>query len=329
MNKKFLVTGGAGFIGSHLVQALTAMGHSVAIVDNLDDFYPPRLKALNLEACLRSKLARHYDASVRDSAALCEILARENPTVVIHLAASAGVRTSFASPLKYIDNNVSALQVLLNAMEPYPVEKFIFASSSSVYGNVDAIPYSEAGPVDPISPYAVTKLAGEQLCNIYAARFGFDLAKLRFFSVYGPRQRPDMAISKFTSLMLQDSPLPINGNLELARDYTYVDDIVDAIIACTEKQFSNEVINLGRSTPVPLSKVIELLSRALGRKVRLDIRPRVLGEPAVTCADIGVASTLLGYQPRVEIEEGINRFVAWYSEQPEEAVALAGKTRAS
>jgi UDP-glucuronate 4-epimerase len=192
----------------------------------------------------------------------------------------------------------------------------VFASSSSVYGGVTAIPYREDGPVDPLSPYAVTKLSGEQLCGIYAAQCGFDCICLRFFSVYGPRQRPDMVIMKFASLIAQGLPLPVNGSLDLARDYTYVEDVVHAIIAAIETDVHDATLNIGRCSAVTLRDVIQSLSDGLGREATLEMRPYVDGEPKVTCADVSAACRVLGYEPAVNFREGMSRFLEWYHAEP-------------
>lgn len=308
---RILVTGGAGFIGSHLVQAIAARGDQVVIVDNLNEFYSRSLKLANLDLCLRSNLVKHYLADIGDGVALNDIFSKEKPTAVVHLAASAGVRRSLSVPQEYMQNNLTAFVTLLEVLARHEVRKLIFASSSSVYGGVSSVPYCEDGPVDPLSPYAVTKLAGEQLCKIYAVQHGFDCVSMRFFSVYGPRQRPDMAIARFADLILSGLPLPINGSLELARDYTYIDDVVLALIAALNKETSNVVLNIGRSNPVTLRQVTKLLSEALDREVILEMRPLVKGEPRITWANISLARHILGYKPTINFEEGLGRFIAW------------------
>jgi UDP-glucuronate 4-epimerase len=310
-----LVTGAAGFIGSHLVDELTEHGESVVMIDNLNSFYSPDLKAANVARSLRSPLAKFYHVDLADEQELDAIFANERPVSIVHLAASAGVRKSILYPQEYVRNNVAALVVLLEVASAHRIRKLVFASSSSVYGGVSAIPYLEDGPVDPISPYAVTKLAGEQLVRIYAQRCGFDCVNLRLFSVYGPRQRPDMVMSKFSSLIAEGKPLPVNGSLELARDYTYVDDVVRAIHAALSRHTCNATLNIGRSSAVSLDEVIQTLSNGLGREVSLDIGPFVDAEPKVTCADVSAARRLLGYEPRTDFCSGMNHFLDWFLEQ--------------
>ena len=310
----FLVTGGAGFIGSHVCERLLQENHAVWVLDDLNPFYDPAIKKQNLDA-LRS-LSRPFTFCQGDltyHACVDNLFKRVQFDQIIHLAARAGVRPSLAEPALYQRVNVEGTAILLEAARVHGVKKITIASSSSVYGVNSKIPFSESDPIfAPISPYAASKLACEALGHVYHHVYGFDVAMLRFFTVYGPRQRPDLAIHKFASLIEAGKPIPVFGDGSTARDYTYVSDTVDGVLACTRKTFGFEIFNLGESQTVPLSYLIELLEEALGKKAVIDRQPLQPGDVPITFADISKAQRLLGYQPRVKIEEGIPRFVEWF-----------------
>ena len=310
----FLVTGGAGFIGSHVCERLLGEGHSVWVLDDLNSFYDPAIKRRNLEALL--KLGRPLTfcpGDVTDSPLVDGLMQRVAFDQIIHLAARAGVRPSLAEPALYQRVNVEGTAVLLEAARQHGVRKVTIASSSSVYGVNSKVPFSETDPITtPISPYAASKLACEALGHVYHHVYGLDVAMLRFFTVYGPRQRPDLAIHKFASLIAAGRPIPVFGDGSTARDYTYVSDTVAGVLACTRKQFGFEIFNLGESQTVTLSYLIELLEAALGRAAVLDRQPPQPGDVPITFADISNAQRMLDYQPRVKIEEGIVRFVEWF-----------------
>ena len=313
-----LVTGGAGFIGSHLCDRLLADGHAVCAVDNFDPFYDAAVKRANVAAASRHPSFRLLDADIRDPRRLKAELASAFPQcdVIVHLAARAGVRPSIEDPLLYSDVNVDGTTALLELARELGVRRFVFGSSSSVYGNAEKVPFSESDPVDqPISPYAATKRAGELFCHTYHHLYGLSVVCLRFFTVYGPRQRPDLAIHKFTRLILEDRPIPMFGDGSTERDYTYVDDIVQGIVGAIRLTDSErpvyEIVNLGESETTSLSRLIELIGRAVGTTPRIERLPLQPGDVQRTFADITRARELLGYRPVTRVEEGIPRFVAW------------------
>lgn len=310
----FLVTGGAGFIGSHLCERLLLSGHAVWAFDDLNPFYDPRLKRLNLRDL--QALAKPFTfvfGDLTDTAALQELFGSVKFDQVIHLAARAGVRPSLAEPALYQRVNVEGTVNLLEAARRHGVKKLLLASSSSVYGVNSKVPFAETDPVShPISPYAASKLANEALGHVYHHVYGLDIVMLRFFTVYGPRQRPDLAIHKFARLILEDRPLPVFGDGSTARDYTYITDILDGVMACTQKEFGYDIFNLGESQTVRLDRLIALLEQALGKKARIDRQPLQPGDVPLTCADISKARQHLGYHPRVPIEQGIPLFVDWF-----------------
>jgi UDP-glucuronate 4-epimerase len=310
----FLVTGGAGFIGSHVCERLLASGHSVWAFDDLNDFYDLRIKQRNLrEIQALAKPFEFIHGDITDRAALDELFASVKFDQVIHLAARAGVRPSLQHPALYQRVNVEGLTNLLEAARIAGVKKMILASSSSVYGVNSKTPFSESDPVtSPISPYAASKLAGEALGHVYYHVYGMDVAMLRFFTVYGPRQRPDLAIHKFTALIDAGKPIPVFGDGSSARDHTFVSDILDGVIACTQKEFGFEIFNLGESQVVPLHRLITLIEDALGKKAVIDRKPMQPGDVPITFADISKARERLGYNPRVKIEQGIPLFVEWF-----------------
>jgi len=312
----FLVTGGAGFIGSHVCERLLGSGHSVWAFDDLNDFYAPELKRGNLRHL--QSLGRPFEfmpGDLTDRGALDGVFSSIKLDQVIHLAARAGVRPSLDQPALYQRVNVEGTVNLLEAARSRGVKKFTIASSSSVYGINSKSPFSERDPIfSAISPYAASKLACEALGHVYHHVYGFDVAMLRFFTVYGPRQRPDLAIFKFAQLIRRGEPIPVFGDGSTARDYTYITDTLEGIIACTVKEFGYQVYNLGESQTVKLSRLIELLEGALGRKALIRRLPMQPGDVPLTCADISKAREQLGYNPRVPIEKGIGLFVDWFNQ---------------
>jgi UDP-glucuronate 4-epimerase len=312
----FLVTGGAGFIGSHVCEKLLRDGHHVWAFDDLNDFYDPKLKQRNLREILA--LARPFEfvhGDITDAAALDEIFSSVKFDQVIHLAARAGVRGSLAAPTLYQRVNVEGTVNLLETARKNGVKKITIASSSSVYGANSRLPFSEKDlVVSPISPYAASKLACESLGHVWHHVYKMDVAMLRFFTVYGPRQRPDLAISKFAELISAGKPIPVFGDGSTARDYTFVSGTLAGIIACTQREFGFEIFNLGESQTVKLNQLIELLENALGKKAVIDRQPMQTGDVPLTCADISKARARLGYNPQVKIQDGIPLFTDWFKE---------------
>jgi UDP-glucuronate 4-epimerase len=312
----FLVTGGAGFIGSHVCERLLHCGHAVWAFDDLNGFYDPQLKRRNLQEIRSlSKPFEFVQGDVTERAALDALFAGVKFDQVIHLAARAGVRPSLEAPALYQRVNVEGTVNLLEAARCRGVKKITLASSSSVYGVNSKVPFSETDPVfSAISPYAASKLACEALGHVYHHAYGMDVVALRFFTVYGPRQRPDLAIRKFTRLILEGKPIPVFGDGSAARDHTHISDILDGVMACTRQEFGYDVFNLGESQTVTLSRLIELLEGALGKKAVLDRQPVQTGDVPVTFADISKARAKLGYDPKVKIERGIPLFAEWYKQ---------------
>lgn len=309
-----LVTGGAGFIGSHVCERLLNSGHSVWAFDDLNTFYDPQLKRRNIRDI--QSLAKPFEftqGDLTDRAALDELFGSVKFDQVIHLAARAGVRPSLAEPALYQRVNVEGTVNILEAARLTGVKKITIASSSSVYGVNSKVPFAESDPIfAAISPYAASKLACEALGHVYHHVYGMDVAMLRFFTVYGPRQRPDLAIHKFAKLIHAGKPIPVFGDGSTARDYTYVTDTVDGIIACTQKQLGFEIFNLGESQTVTLSYLIELLEKELGKKAIIDRQPPQPGDVPITFADVSKARAKLGYHPHIKIEEGIKLFIDWF-----------------
>jgi UDP-glucuronate 4-epimerase len=309
-----LVTGGAGFIGSHVCERLLAEGHAVWSLDDLNDFYDPALKRANLDE-LRARGGRFtsVEADLTDARAVERLCREVRFDQIIHLAARAGVRPSLEHPALYQRVNVEGTVHLLESARRNGVKKITIASSSSVYGVNSKVPFSESDPIfSAISPYAASKLACEALGHVYHHVYGLDVVILRLFTVYGPRQRPDLAIHKFARLIDAGKPIPVFGDGSTARDYTYVSDTVDGVMACTRREFGFEVFNLGESRTVTLSRLIELLEAALGRKAIVDRLPPQPGDVPITFADISKARERLEYRPTIPIEEGIPRFVQWF-----------------
>jgi UDP-glucuronate 4-epimerase len=309
----FLVTGGAGFIGSHVCEQLLHEGHSVWTFDDLNSFYAQELKRRNLRDL--QSLAKSFEfiqGDLTDRNAIDELFASTKFDQIIHLAARAGVRPSLEEPALYQRVNVEGTVNILEAARLHGVKKVIIASSSSVYGVNSKVPFAESDPIFcAISPYAASKLACEALGHVYHHVYGLDIVMLRFFTVYGPRQRPDLAIRKFATLIQAGKPIPVFGDGSTARDYTYITDILAGILACTKKEFAYEIFNLGESETVKLSQLIELLENALGKKAILDRKPPQPGDVPLTCADITKAREKLGYSPTVKIDRGIPLFVNW------------------
>ena len=318
---KVLVTGGAGFIGSHVSERLVGRGDSVVIVDSFDPFYDPAIKRRNIEGLMKSGQASLVEADITDSAHLDRALGEIAIDAIIHLAARAGVRPSLERPLDYVRTNVEGTGSLLELARQRRIRPFVMGSSSSVYGDSTPVPFSESEPgTQPISPYAATKRAAELLCSTYAHLYGTSVACLRFFTVYGPRQRPDLAIHKFARLMTDGAEIPVYGDGTAARDYTYIDDIVDGVEAALDWTVSAEpgafeIINLGESQTTTLSELVELVSKALGVTPNLKRLPNQPGDVKCTFADIAKARSVLGYAPATSMEDGIERFVEWFRAQ--------------
>ncbi|MHC4425374.1 MAG: GDP-mannose 4,6-dehydratase [Planctomycetota bacterium] len=310
-----LITGAAGFIGSHLCERLLADGWAVVGVDNFDDFYDPQIKRRNIADCLRNENFQLVEVDIRDGAAMNKAIG-EGVEVIVHLAAKAGVRASIAQPLLYADVNVNGTMVLLELAKERKVDKFIFGSSSSVYGNNKKVPFSEDDNVDfPISPYAATKKAGELICHTYHHLYGMSVTCLRFFTVYGPRQRPDLAIHKFARLIEQDKPIPVYGDGSMMRDFTYIDDIIDGTAAAIDRCEGFNIYNLGESQPITVNDLIAEIEKALGREAVKEHLPLQPGDVERTYADITKAAGELGYDPSTGIDAGLARFVAWLRDE--------------
>ncbi len=309
-----LVTGGAGFIGSHVCERLLRDGHAVWTLDDLNPFYDPALKRNNLREI--QTLAKPFEfivGDITDRAALDELFSSVKFDQVIHLAARAGVRPSLEEPALYQRVNVEGTVNVLEAARQNGVKKIIIASSSSVYGVNSKVPFSESDPIfSAISPYAASKLACEALGHVYHHVYGMDVTMLRFFTVYGPRQRPDLAIHKFAKLIRDGKPIPVFGDGSTARDYTFIDDIVDGVIACTQKNFGYQVFNLGEAQTVKLDELIALLEKSLGKKAVINRQPPQPGDVPITFADISKARAKLGYNPKTKIEQGIPLFIEWF-----------------
>jgi UDP-glucuronate 4-epimerase len=322
-----LLTGGAGFIGSHLAERLLARGDRVVVLDNFDPYYDPRVKRRNVEPVLRHPSYRLVDADLRDTPAVESLLGSERFDLVVHLAARAGVRPSIAEPALYSDVNLRGTSILLEACRKAGVRRFVFGSSSSVYGNANKVPFSEDDPVaHPVSPYAATKAAGELLCHAHHHVHGFDVTCLRFFTVYGPRQRPEMAIHKFAREIMEGKPLARFGDGRSERDYTYVDDIIDGVTKAMDRVEGFRIYNLGESRRVTLSTLIELLEKEIGVPAKITPMPDQPGDVSRTWAEVSRARAEIGYDPKVPIEEGIRRFVAWLKQ--ERAAARGGGSAA-
>jgi len=320
---RVLVTGAAGFIGSHMAEALVARGDDVVGLDNFDPFYPRAVKEANVAALRGSPRFRLVEGDIRDRGLVSGLL--DADTAIVHLAAKAGVRPSLDDPAGYASVNIEGTAVLLEAARRAGVRRVVFGSSSSVYGDTAPVPFVEDWPaLLPISPYAATKRAGELLCTTFSQLYGLRIAALRFFTVYGPRQRPDLAIHKFTRLMSRGRPIPFYGDGSSERDYTWIGDIVSGVLAALDWTGAPgpavEIVNLGESRTTSLARLVELIAAALGeggaggRRATLERLPPQPGDVARTCADLRKAARVLGYRPTTPIEAGIPRFVRWFEE---------------
>jgi UDP-glucuronate 4-epimerase len=310
-----LVTGAAGFIGSHVSEALLGRGARVVGIDSFDDYYDRRRKEANLKVAQSSERFVLLEGDICDEAFMAEAANREGPfDAIIHLAARAGVRPSIANPLSYERTNIAGTMVLLElAASQTPRPRVVFASSSSVYGNNVKVPFSESDPVDhPISPYAATKKACELLCHTYHHLYDIPIYCMRLFTVYGPRQRPDLAIHRFAKRILSDESIEMYGDGSSSRDYTYIADIVAGLLAAVDRCDGFEVLNLGGTNPVTLREMIRCVERACGRRAQVIERPMQPGDVNRTYADISRAAALLDYQPQTDFQEGVNAFVTWY-----------------
>ena len=313
--KNILVTGGAGFIGSHLVDKLLGEDDwHVTVIDDFNDFYDPAIKRANIARHEQNSQYRLSKADIRQKVALERVFAESYFDCIVHLAARAGVRPSLEQPLLYSETNVEGTLNLLELAKQNNVKQFVFGSSSSVYGINAKVPFSEDDPIrQPISPYAATKAAGELLCHTYTHLYGMRCICLRFFTVYGPRQRPDLAIHKFARLISEGKPIPVFGDGTTRRDYTYVDDIIAGVRAAIDYDQSDyEVVNLGESRTVELCELIELIEKELDLPAQIDRQPLQPGDVPQTFADITKARKLLGYDPQTQIESGIKHFVEWF-----------------
>ncbi|RPJ83678.1 MAG: NAD-dependent epimerase/dehydratase family protein [Acidobacteria bacterium] len=310
---KVLVTGGAGFIGSHACEHLLDRGDEIVVVDNCNDFYDPRIKARNLDNVRARGHFPFYCQDLLDRPALSEVFKTHQPSAVLHLAAYAGVRPSLENPVLYTQVNVTGTAGLLELAREFGVTNFVFASSSSVYGINSKVPFAEEDPISqPVSPYAATKRAAELLCFTHHHNHGLPISCLRFFTVYGPRQRPEMAIHKFVRTIVNDGEIPVYHQGKSERDYTYVDDVVQGILGALDRPDGFQIYNLGNSRTVPLMRLIELVETALRKKARIKLLPAQAGDVPITYADISRAREHLGYSPETPIEEGIPKFVEWY-----------------
>lgn len=311
-----LITGGAGFIGSHLTNALLQRGDRVTVLDNFNDYYSPARKRRNLAGALLQPNFKLVTGDIRDAGLVERIFARDHVEKVVHIAAMAGVRRSIEQPLLYEDANLLGLTIILEACRRHAVESLVFASSSSVYGARARLPFREDDPADqPTSPYAATKRAGELLCHTYHALCGLPITCLRFFTVYGPRGRPDMAPYLFTERVIAGEPIQMFGDGSTTRDYTYVDDIVTGVIAAIDAGLPFEIINLGNSSPVALRDFIAMIEEVTGREAIIHRNGPYAGDVPYTLADISKARRLLRYEPDTPVRDGLRRFVTWYREE--------------
>jgi UDP-glucuronate 4-epimerase len=315
--KHVLLTGGAGFIGSHVAEALLRRGLQLSVVDSLDDFYSPAAKRANLNEVRAMGDFSFNELDLCDFEVLRQFIETSRPDTIIHLAARAGVRPSIEKPQLYERVNVGGTVNLLELARQMGVKRFVFGSSSSVYGITNRVPFVEDDPsLLPISPYAATKLAGEFFCHTYAHLYGLETVCLRFFTVYGPRQRPDLAIRKFATLMEAGKPIPVFGDGSMGRDYTFVADTVAGVLAALDYQFPPgvtpfDIFNLGNSHPVSLNELIETLQRVTGRVAVRDPKPLQPGDVPITWASIEKAARMLGYRPATPLAEGLQKFVRW------------------
>jgi len=313
---KAIVTGAAGFIGSHLCEKLLQQSWQVTGIDNFDDFYDPKIKRQNLKTSLENKNFNLIEADIRDTDAMNNAFS-QGADIIVHLAAKAGVRPSIEQPLLYTNVNVNGTAALLQAAKKHKIEKFIFGSSSSIYGNNQKVPFSEDDNVDlPISPYAATKKAGELLCHTYHHLYGINVTCLRFFTVYGPRQRPDLAIHKFARLIISKKPLPVYGDGSMMRDFTYIDDIIQGLTAAIDKCKGYNIYNLGESRPISVNDLISKIENSLGKKAIIEHQPPQPGDVNRTFADITKARNDLAYNPTTDLSTGLAKFTTWLNQKP-------------
>jgi len=311
-----LLTGGAGFIGSHLSEYLLKRGDKIDCLDNFNDYYDPKIKWENIKPVLSHPSWQLIQGDILDQRLLQKIFTEKEYEVIVHLAARAGVRPSLKEPLLYQEVNIRGTMNLLEMAKEFQVKRFIFASTSSVYGNNTKVPFSEDNPVDqPVSPYAATKRAGEIIAYTYHHLYCLSITCLRFFTVYGPRQRPDMAIHKFTDLIYQARPIPMYGDGSSKRDYTYISDIIQGVVQAIDRCEGYHIYNLGEANTISLKELIRLIEKYLGKKARIDLMPFQPGDVPITYADVTRARKELNYQPNVPIETGIKHFVEWYLER--------------
>lgn len=316
---KVLVTGGAGFIGSTLSEALIARGDRIVCIDNFNDYYAPAYKRANLSSLERSDAFTLHDADICDREAMLQIFETEKPDAVFHIAAMAGVRPSIENPALYTAVNVDGLVNVLDASVASGVKQFLFASSSSVYGNNKKVPFAEDDPVDyPISPYAATKRSGELICHTYHHLYKLPIFCLRFFTVFGPRQRPDLAMYKFMHMIAEGKPIPFFGDGSTSRDYTFVGDIVEGLIKSLDACEGYRIFNIGGNRPVTLKQMVETIEKVLGKKAQLDIKPMQPGDVNQTYADLTRIQNELGYAPQTSLEEGLAMQWAWLKERMEQ-----------
>ena len=312
---KILVTGIAGFIGSNLGEHLIKGDFKIIGIDNFDPFYNRTTKLNNLELLSKAPGFKFYEADIRDISSLRSVFNAEKPDIIIHLAAKAGIRPSLKDPKAYYDVNVMGTLNILEMMKEFNISKMIFGSSSSIYGNNKKVPFSENDSVDnPISPYASSKKSCELLCHTYHHLYDFDIFCLRFFTVYGPRQRPDLAIHKFTKLIMEGNPIPFYGDGSTERDYTYIDDIVNGILGAMNNLNGYDIFNIGESKTISLSKMVTTLENIIGKIAILEKLPMQPGDVEKTYADISKAKQILGYNPTFSFEEGIEKFIKWLNE---------------
>lgn len=312
MSKTVLITGAAGFIGSQLADALLARGDTIVALDNFNDYYDPAIKRANIAAAQANPRYALHEFDIGDCDAVFELFRATHPDVVVHLAARAGVRPSIEHPRRYYDVNIRASENILDAMRETKPSHLVFASSSSVYGGNTKVPFSESDPVDtPISIYAATKRMNELQAHVHHKLYGLRVSMMRFFTVYGPRQRPDMAIHKFTELMLAGKPIPMFGDGTTRRDYTYIDDIVHGLIQTVDRPFDYEIFNLGEHHTTSLRELINLLAEVLGISPIIEQHPLQPGDVEITYADISKAKALLDYHPTTPMREGLTQYAQW------------------
>lgn len=311
--KTYLITGGAGFIGSSLADKLLSLGNNVIVIDNFNDYYDPAIKHENIKNALQNSNYKLYTGDIENISDVEKVFQENKIDSVVHLAARAGVRPSIEAPLAYAMTNIIGTINILEMMKKYNVKRMSMASSSSVYGNCKASKFSEDLNIrEPISPYAATKSADEQICYTYHHLYNLDIYMLRFFTVFGPRQRPDLAINKFTNLIMNNKSIDMYGDGSTMRDYTYIDDIVDGIISSLNyNQTGYEIFNLGGGSPVTLKEMIATIEDVLGKKATINQLPMQPGDVDKTVSDISKAQRLLGYNPKTSFKDGVRKFIEW------------------